>query len=147
MTAINTLPASSLPVLARIVTTLVLMQLPLAACAADASPEPPARAPMTEPGLRPRVELALADAAKRTGLDASALVVQRAERVTWRDGALGCPQPGMAYTQALVPGWRIELQAPGQAALLYHASRRGGWLWCPRERAQPPLPAAADPSI
>ena len=88
-----------------------------------------------------------ADAARRGGVPREQLQIVSARAVTWSDGAMGCPMPGMAYTQALVPGWRIELQAPGQAALLYHASRRGGWLWCPRERAQPPLPAAADPSI
>jgi len=52
--------------------------------------------------------------------------------------------PGRMYTQALVPGWRLEIGAPGQVPLLYHASRRGGWLWCARERAQPALPAAPD---
>ena len=30
-----------------------------------------------------------------------------AERVTWADGSLGCPKPGFAYTQAMVPGYRF----------------------------------------
>lgn len=35
------------------------------------------------------------------------------ERVTWRSGALGCPQPGLSYTQALVDGYRIVLSLDG----------------------------------
>ena len=63
----------------------------------------------------------------------------QAQAVTWRDGALGCPQPGMAYTQALVPGWLLRVQAGG-STLQYHASRQGGWLLCPAHRAQSPVP-------
>jgi hypothetical protein len=60
------------------------------------------------------VELLLADAAQRTGLDLDALTVRESWRVTWNDGSLGCPQPGMNYTQALVQGWRALVQAGGQ---------------------------------
>jgi hypothetical protein len=34
--------------------------------------------------------------------------------VTWSDGALGCPAPGRFYTQALVPGFRVQLEAGGE---------------------------------
>lgn len=34
-----------------------------------------------------------------------------AEAVTWPDGALGCPQPGMSYTQATVDGMRVVVKA------------------------------------
>jgi len=34
-----------------------------------------------------------------------------AEAVTWRNGALGCPQPGAMYTQALVNGMRVIVAA------------------------------------
>ncbi|WP_239453288.1 MULTISPECIES: hypothetical protein [Microbacterium] len=33
--------------------------------------------------------------------------------VTWRNGALGCPQPGMSYTQALVDGMRVVVVVDG----------------------------------
>jgi hypothetical protein len=49
-------------------------------------------------------ELALAR--ELLGEDAEAVV---AERVTWSDGSLGCPEPDMMYTQALVEGYRIVL--------------------------------------
>ncbi|MEJ7720727.1 MAG: hypothetical protein WKF58_09900 [Ilumatobacteraceae bacterium] len=41
------------------------------------------------------------------------------ERVTWRDGSLGCPKQGELYTQALVPGRRVILRAGG-SELAYH---------------------------
>jgi hypothetical protein len=81
------------------------------------------------------------DAARRAGVERAALRLVSADAVTWSDGAMGCPAPGRMYTQALIPGWRLEVEAPGQVPLLYHASRRGGWQWCARERAQRPLPA------
>jgi hypothetical protein len=84
------------------------------------------------------VTAALADAARRSGLPVSALRVDRAEAVTWRDGSLGCPQPGMAYTQALVPGYRVQVRA-GERVFDYHAGRGGAPQWCPPGRAQEPL--------
>ncbi|WP_065569727.1 hypothetical protein [Microbacterium oleivorans] len=33
------------------------------------------------------------------------------ERVDFSDGSLGCPQPGMAYTQAIVEGYRVVVRA------------------------------------
>jgi hypothetical protein len=83
-------------------------------------------------------ESALTDAAKRTGMKKADLKVLSAEAVTWPDGSLGCPQPGMMYTQALVPGYRVRIQAGGEV-LEYHASRVGQAVFCPVERVQPPL--------
>jgi len=59
------------------------------------------------------VELAVAELARELGLDQDAIEVVSQEEVTWRDGSIGCPQPGMMYTQALVPGYRIHLRANG----------------------------------
>lgn len=102
------------------------------ACAAQPMPQP-ARSP-----LDAIVDAALIDAARRSGLPVSTLHVDRAEAVTWRDGSLGCPQPGMAYTQALVPGHRVRIVA-GNRVLVYHAGRSGTPQWCPPGRAQEPL--------
>lgn len=78
-----------------------------------------------------------ADAAMRSGLDAVRLVILPVEAVTWSDGSLGCPQPGLAYTQALEPGWRIRIEADA-GVLTYHASQRGQWVLCPAGRALAP---------
>lgn len=89
------------------------------------------------PELAWHLQAALADAARRTGMGAAALEVVSAERVTWLDGALGCPEPGLMYTQALVPGYRIRIKAGGQM-LNYHAGARGAPLLCPPGRAAVP---------
>ena len=78
------------------------------------------------------------DAARRSGASAADLRIVSVEDVTWADGGLGCAQPGQMVTMALVPGWRIVLAAPGGAPQHYHASRRGGWVWCPAERSRTP---------
>jgi hypothetical protein len=92
---------------------------------------------VTDPHLQTLLQSALEDAGRRTRLDVSALSVVLAERVTWPDGALGCPQPGMAYPQALVPGYRIHIIA-GNETLHYHAGRQGQPFFCPAARVTPP---------
>ena len=81
----------------------------------------------------------LADAQRRSGVDAGRIRVVHSEAVTWRDGSLGCPEPGRMYTQALIRGYLIRVQADA-AVLEYHAGTRGQWLYCPAERAIAPLP-------
>ena len=82
------------------------------------------------------VAAARTDATKRFGVQVE---LARIERVTWPDGSLGCPREDMAYTQALVPGWRMTLAAGGRS-FEYHASERGLVVYCPPGRATPPLP-------
>jgi len=122
---------------------------PLAACAAlgtacaqvspPALPAPPEGKPMNAVTLQSITEAAVADAVRQTGLSVGQLRVTAAEPVTWRDGSLGCPQPGMAYTEALVPGFRIRVAA-GDRELDYHASARGALVLCPTGRAVDPIP-------
>ena len=104
------------------------------------TPEPvpaPVSSPLT---LEAAVQAALADASRRTGMAVDALQLLSASAVTWRDGSLGCPHPGMIYTQALVPGYRVRIRAAGQE-LDYHAGRRGAVVsLCPADRAVEPLP-------
>ena len=102
------------------------------AAAADeaALPRPSTAQPAGSPELALHIQAALADAARRTGIDAAALKVASAERVTWLDGSLGCPEPDLLYTQALVPGYRIRIEAGGET-LDYHAGTRGAPQLCP----------------
>jgi hypothetical protein len=53
-------------------------------------------------------------AATEAGVSADQVTVISAEPVTWGDGSLGCPQPGMMYTQALVDGYRVIVDAGGE---------------------------------
>lgn len=83
----------------------------------------------------------LADAKERTGASADELRVVVAEAVTWSDGSLGCPQPGMGYTMALVPGYRVVVEAGG-VEHHYHASERGAFTYC--ADPQPPAEGTVD---
>ncbi|MEJ1112243.1 MULTISPECIES: hypothetical protein [unclassified Kribbella] len=81
------------------------------------TPEPPKPEPTPVPTPVPTtgpVEQAKADLAKRLSVDAAQVTVVSSSEVTWSDGSLGCPEPGMSYTQALVPGFRVVLEAAGK---------------------------------
>ena len=59
---------------------------------------PPTEVPTMElDTLETATERALEDAERRTGVARSELTVISAEAVTWADGSLGCPEPGMSY--------------------------------------------------
>lgn len=88
--------------------------------------------------LQLMIQMALADAKRRTGIDLAGLQVASAERVIWSDGSLGCPQPDMLYTQALAPGYRIRIIAASET-LDYHAGLRGTPQLCPSGRSLEPI--------
>jgi hypothetical protein len=71
----------------------------------------------------------LADASTLTGLPITELVVLRDQAVTWPDGSLGCPEPGVVYTQALVPGYWVVLDAGGEP-LDYRVGAGGTFVRC-----------------
>lgn len=53
-------------------------------------------------------------------VDVAAVTVVEADAVVWPDGALGCPQEGEMYTQALEDGFRVVLDVDG-VEVHYHA--------------------------
>ena len=81
-------------------------------------------------------EQAIADLAAREGVEPSEITTVSVEEVTWRDGSMGCPEPGMNYTQALVPGIRVVLELDGQEHA-YHAGGGRSIFLC--ENPEPPL--------
>jgi hypothetical protein len=78
----------------------------------------------------------VADMLSRSGGDRSAVQVLKSEAVEWPDGSLGCPQPGMMYTQAIVSGYHVIL-ALGDETYDYRLSDRGSFVLC-----QNPVPGA-----
>ncbi|MEE6273972.1 hypothetical protein [Georgenia wangjunii] len=148
------------PVAARTVrlTAGLALLLALAACGQpespggrDESPETTTEPTMTHPPTTPppgtpgptgpssaddTVAQAVRDLAGRLGVTEDDVEVARAAAVTWRDGSLGCPAPGMAYTQALTEGMLIELSAQGRTYSYHSGPGREPFL-C--ERPQPPL--------
>jgi hypothetical protein len=82
------------------------------------------------------VDQAKADLTKRLGVDPAQVTVVSSAEVTWRDGSLGCPEPGMYYTQALVQGTRTILEVGGKQYHYHSGGHRAPFL-C--ENPQPPL--------
>jgi hypothetical protein len=60
------------------------------------------------------VDPVVAEVARLAGVPTDQVTVVSAEEVTFSDGSLGCPVPGMAYTQALVDGYKIVAEAGGK---------------------------------
>jgi hypothetical protein len=93
--------------------------------------------------MQPMIEQIRADAAQRAGVALDDVKVLTIESVTWPDGSLGCPEPGMMYTQALVRGHRVRVDVAG-TTLLYHTGTQSTFVHCPPERAQDP--SSVDPT-
>jgi hypothetical protein len=89
--------------------------------------------------LNGQIAVAKKDLAQRLDVPPESVVLSGAQQVTWRSGALGCPEPGMNYTEALVPGSVIYLQVDN-VIHVYHAKFAGTPFYCPRERVEPPAP-------
>ena len=89
--------------------------------------------------MQPMLERICADAAQRAGVALDQVKVLTVESVTWSDGSLGCPEPGMMYTQALVRGNRVRVDAAG-TILLYHSGVQNTFVHCPADRAREPSP-------
>jgi len=89
------------------------------------------------------IETARSELAERTGVEPEQITIGEARRVTWRDGALGCPEADTMYTQALVEGFYIRLMVDGEAHA-YHAGRDGRPFYCPPERTRKPADESGD---
>ena len=111
----------------------MLLTVSLAACAADTPAEPrdpgteksptglpiataPTEMPSASAGTTGTVdppethmEAIRADLDGR-GVSGSDATLVEAHRKTWNTGALGCPLPGVSYTQALVEGWQVVVK-------------------------------------
>ena len=59
-----------------------------------------------------------------------------AKEVVWQDGSLGCPQPGMLYTQVITPGYLIKLKYDIRD-FEYHAGKDRSPVYC--ENPLPPV--------
>ena len=88
--------------------------------------------PASDQDQLPIVAPALDDLAERVGATPDDIEIVTSEMVTWPDGSLGCPEPGMSYTQALVEGSRVVLRYEDRV-FLYHAGDDGQPFLCPSE--------------
>ncbi len=79
----------------------------------------------------------MADLRQRVGEELEQIQIVRAEQVTWPDASLGCPAPGMLYTQVLTTGIWLFLSYQGQE-LDYRVTDNIGAL-CTQAQHQEPL--------
>jgi hypothetical protein len=77
------------------------------------------------------------DLARRALVKPETITLVSATEQQWPDGSLGCPQPGQMYTQMIVPGYRVVLQAAGEK-YAYHSDQRGKFVVCANGLALPP---------
>lgn len=111
---VATVPATPLP---------IPTPTPLVVVVPTQPPPPPETLPQ---GL---IDQAMIDLAQRLGVAPTQITILVAERLTWPDGSLGCPQKGMLYTQALVDGFRIVLVVRG-VEYAYHGEDEGKPFYC-----------------
>lgn len=89
---------------------------------------------MTTPSGRPvntdipQVRVAVEDLAQRLSVAPDSIEVLEALAVIWPDSSMGCPQPGMAYTQVLTDGLFIRLQAEGKEYHYHSGGSRDPFL-------------------
>lgn len=81
------------------------------------------------PGIKDPVAQAMTDLSQRLGVAMDDIEPLSLLEVTWRDGSLGCPQAGMAYTQALVAGQQLILSVNDEE-YHYHSGKDGVFEYC-----------------
>lgn len=87
------------------------------------------------------VDAAKQHLAARLSVAEDELSVLVAERVTWSDSSLGCPQGDAMYMQVLTPGARVVL-GRGTEQFHYHAGQDLKPMPCANPK--PPAGGAAD---
>ncbi len=100
------------------------------------------RPPMQGAVPKEILEPVLNKAAELAKVSREQLTIMRAEPAVWNDGSLGCPEPGMQYTQALVNGYWVVISAAGQT-YDFRMGRGGSFRLCPEGQGQPPQPSDA----
>jgi hypothetical protein len=75
-------------------------------------------------------QAARAEVARVLNVPPEQVAVERIESVEWSDSSLGCRQPGMAYAQVIVPGFRVVLSGGGQRREV-HTDMAGRLVVCP----------------
>ena len=148
---------------ASIILAVALISIGLGACALDTPTTAPERTttsledvdptsttdilpPTSSTGAFPSEDveevarLAISDLEDSAGVRPGSVEVLEASKVTWRDGSLGCPEPGRMYSQALVDGYRIVLIHEGERHF-YHAGDDGEPFRCADPDADGHLPS------
>lgn len=68
-------------------------------------------------------------AAVQVGASPADVHVEQVEAHQWGDSSLGCPRPGLQYSQVVTDGYLIVVSAGGKT-LEYHSDARGRVVLC-----------------
>jgi len=109
-------------------------QAPTPGAAAPTSPSPvpvasvlPGSSSSADP--QPAVDAALRDASLHLSVALADLKVDQVQPRQWGDSSLGCPKPGLMYSQIVTPGFLILISGAGKQ-LEYHSDSRGQVVLC-----------------
>jgi hypothetical protein len=72
----------------------------------------------------PIADLAVQTLAEEMNIPISNIEVDTVRTIEWRDGSIGCPEPGVAYAQVITPGHKITLRVDGQLHFVHEANGR-----------------------
>jgi hypothetical protein len=59
------------------------------------------------------------------GISSGEVKVIEVEEVEWPDTSLGCPEPGKAYLQVIVPGWRVVMRVANKVYEYHYGGGQG----------------------
>lgn len=104
-------------------------EVPLPITVVPGEPPDAALEPVTGEVPAEILEAILAEVAEQTGAQPEQVEFVRAEQAIWNDGSLGCPQPGVVYTQAPVTGYWVVLQFNGET-FDFRVNERGIFTRC-----------------
>ena len=106
--------------LSTLVISLILLS---SACSLlpDQNSDPGEAIPPLSEDIDSLVMLAKFDLTLKTGADIEKIATESVEEFNFSDASLGVPEPGVAYTQVITPGYIIILIAEGET-YEYHAS-------------------------
>lgn len=103
--------------------------------------EPPPESPEPADGnaqQHPRFPAAAEVARRHTGSPEAASLISIREHI-WNNGAMGCPQPGQVYTEALVDSYIVQIGL-GPQTVRVHSNRRGTIMFVPTNCLGGPTP-------
>ena len=76
------------------------------------------------------VDAAMQAAAPHLGVNPDQLRVTQVEARQWPDSSLGCPQPGLLYSQIVTPGFLIIISSASGKQLEYHTDAGAHVVLC-----------------
>ncbi len=130
---------SSLSAIALLSASLALPVSPLFAADTQSAPQTQvAKNPEAAIAQRARRHLA-----RKLRQPAKSVTLVSIKPMSWPDGCLGLGRPGQVCSQALVPGWKIELEDSEQGSWIYRTNKKGDRLVLETpsfEKTSDPLP-------